>query len=501
MKRGLTWGFALFLIVSVLGCTNDEEGGTADDAADDSGDDAVDDDSGDGDIVAIDVATLTDKVRGAWVGQMAGVAWGAPTEFNYHGRIIPDSAVPEWSPDKVDGGYLQDDLYVEIPFLEAFADYGPTVGWEELGTRFRDTKFPLWHGNKAARDALRDGVAAPGSGHYSHNEHADDLDWQIEADFVGTLAPGLPAQAAEMAWRAGHVIGYGDGVYGGVFVAAMHAAAFFATSVREIAEAGVGSVPEGSTFRAAMEDVIAAKDAGLAWEDAWQVLQDRWASSDRCPDYTRWPTEAFNIDAKLNSGYVLIGLLWGNGDFSESMRIAMRCGQDSDCNPSTVGSILGNWRGLSGIPPEFTSGLTAGRKFLTTTRTLDDVVAMSVGLAQRVVLLSGGTADGTLPGDVWTFEASAPAAPILEQWPANANDPPTLWAAVTVGEDGTATFTADADDLDGILGFEWSFGDLTRAFGANVTHVYPGPGTYTAVVHVADGTGNTSWREVGVVVP
>ena len=59
---------------------------------------------------------------------------------------------------------------------------------------------------------------------------------------------------------------------------------------------------------------------------------------------------ALNIDAKLNSAYILIGLLWGNGDFAKTVEISCRCGQDSDCNPSSAASILGNFYGASGIP-------------------------------------------------------------------------------------------------------------------------------------------------------
>jgi hypothetical protein len=66
--------------------------------------------------------------------------------------------------------------------------------------------------------------------------HADDIDWQIESDFVGPMCPGQVNASIEMAWRAGHVMNCGDGVYGGVYVAAMHAKAFTALSVDEIIE-------------------------------------------------------------------------------------------------------------------------------------------------------------------------------------------------------------------------------------------------------------------------
>ena len=31
-----------------------------------------------------------DKMKAGWLGQMAGVGWGAPTEFKYRERVIPE---------------------------------------------------------------------------------------------------------------------------------------------------------------------------------------------------------------------------------------------------------------------------------------------------------------------------------------------------------------------------------------------------------------------------
>ena len=62
---------------------------------------------------------LYDKLLGGWIGQMAGVTWGAPTEFRWRGTIIPAEEFPAWQPEMINGGLRQDDLYVEIPFLDA----------------------------------------------------------------------------------------------------------------------------------------------------------------------------------------------------------------------------------------------------------------------------------------------------------------------------------------------------------------------------------------------
>jgi hypothetical protein len=48
---------------------------------------------------------------------MASVTLGAPTEFIARGRILNDAEVPAWSPEMINNGFYQDDIYVEILFF------------------------------------------------------------------------------------------------------------------------------------------------------------------------------------------------------------------------------------------------------------------------------------------------------------------------------------------------------------------------------------------------
>jgi ADP-ribosylglycohydrolase len=445
--------------------------------------------------ITISESTIVDKLKGSWVGQMAGVTWGAPTEFLFQETVIPDAVVPSWTARRVNRGFGQDDIYVEIPFLDAMKDHGVNCGWDVLGEYFRDTEFDLWHANRASRDNLRRGIPAPDSGHYIHNLHSDDIDWQIEADFVGQMCPGQVNTAIEMAWRAGHVINYGDGVYGGVFVAAMHARAYTASSVDEIIEAGRQAVPQGSKYGQVIEDVISWERQGSTWEETWQLLQDKWGDDDRCPEGANSP---FNIDAKLNGAYILIGLLYGDGDFERSMQISMQCGQDSDCNPSSVGGILGAYLGLSNIPDMWKSALdSTGRTFAYTNYTFNDAVNVNLGLAREVLRMNGGW----ISGSTWYIpRQGAVRPPILEQWPHPVNAKPNLNAWLEASEEHTVKLSASATDEDGVQAYQWFFGDLSSANGPSVSHTYRQGGTYDAVCYVTDNTGNTAWQIVRVTI-
>ena len=134
---------------------------------------------------------LYDKMMGGWIGQMVGVAWTASTEFGSAGSIRPANKFPTWKPEMIGNAYEQDDVYVEIPFLDAMKEHGAFCDPLYMSEKFADSLFNLWHANAAARKNLNAGFSWYDAGHYLINPHADDIDWQIECDFLGSMYPGL----------------------------------------------------------------------------------------------------------------------------------------------------------------------------------------------------------------------------------------------------------------------------------------------------------------------
>lgn len=296
---------------------------------------------------------LMDKIMGGWAGQTIGVVYGAPTEFKHQGVLIPDSQPISWGEgyvkywwDKKPG--LFDDIYNDLTFAEAFEDLGLDCTSADLAMRFAYADYHLAHANQAGRYNVRQGIMPPMSGNWMNNPHADDLDFQIEADFIGLMAPGMINQALEIADTVGHIMNSGDGFYGGAFVAGLYSAAFIEDSPEKILDMALSGIPSESTFYRCIDDVrkYHAKDP-KGWKQCWFETNKKWGVDTGCP---KGVFLSFNIDAKINSAYVAIGLLYGEGDFAKSIEIATRCGQDSDCNPATVGGVLGVMYGKSGIP-------------------------------------------------------------------------------------------------------------------------------------------------------
>lgn len=440
-----------------------------------------------------DQEEINDKIKGAWVGQMSGVVWGAPTEFSYRGELIPDNEIPNLDAININQAFAQDDLYVEIPFIQALQTEGLNVSVETMGEYFKETAFPLWHGNDVARTNLLNGIKAPLSGSYIYSSCCEDIDWQIEADFAGMMAPGLVNVASRMGFDYGHVVGYADGAYGGVFVDSMHSKAYTAENVTSIAITGIESVPEGSKYRAVLNDIYECYVNDYSFEQCWNMINVKWGDDDRCPREGFGPSAKFNIDAKLNGGYCLMGLLYGRNDYKEMTRLSMKCGQDSDCNPSTVASILGSLYGYEKMPNAFKRGVDFNtQKFSYTNYTLNDCIDVVEDLAKDLLIANGST----VVGNTWRLNKNETITPVeLEVW----QDMPSFEQSI-VQNGLLVKVNISTYYKHGIKGISVDYGDTYVEYGEQTQHTYASPGTYTLTLKVYGNDNSVATREFTLVI-
>lgn len=338
---------------------------------------------------------LLDKIKGGWAGQTIGCAYGGPTEFCYRGVMIPDEteiAYPEhhlqWFFDHSPG--LFDDVYMDLTFVKVFSEEGLDAPAESMAKAFAHAPYPLWHANQQARYNILHGMMPPASGHWKNNPHADCIDYQIESDFAGLMSPGMPNTVSKISDKVGHLMNYGDGWYGGVFMGAMYTLAFTNDDVETIVEQALRTIPRKSKFHRCIADVIRwYREEPNDWKRAWKLYNEKYGDDAGCPELILEPG---NIDATMNSAYVVMGLLYGHGDFGRTMEIATRCGQDSDCNPSSAAGILATMTGYSGIPEKWMPNLreVEERPFSYTTMSLRDVYRLSLDLALKNIVRNGG---------------------------------------------------------------------------------------------------------------
>jgi hypothetical protein len=347
----------------------------------------------------IDKSTLQDKIKGGWAGQTIGVTFGGPTEFRYNGTFIQDYQQIAWydgylKKTMTDWPDLYDDIYMDLTFVEVLDRVGMTAPVDSFANAFAHAKYGLWHANQAARYNILKGLKAPETGHWINNPHADDIDFQIEADFSGLMSPGMPNTAIAIGDKIGHIMNYGDGWYGGVYIGAMYSLAFTSTDINYIVNQSLKAIPQQSQFYKCIADVVKwHKMYPNDWKRTWFEIQRKWAEEVGCPEGVFSPLD---IDAKINSAYVTMGLLYGKGDFTRTLEIATRVGQDSDCNPSSAAGILGTILGYDKLPAYWKQGLKEVEDidFKYTTTSLNKVYTTSLKHALLMVKANGGSVKG-----------------------------------------------------------------------------------------------------------
>lgn len=356
---------------------------------------------------SISTDLLKDKIAGGWAGKMIGVTYGDPTEFNAMGRIYEDPI--NWKPSDIKESLGQDDIYVQLTFLMAMDKHGIDAPLKKYQEMFATAGYGLWHANMQARKNFHDSIFAPLSGEPAYNLHADDIDFQIESDYIGFMCPGMPRAASAIANRIGRIMNYGDGLYGGIFVAALYSEAFFETDINTIIEKALQSIPQSSNYYKIIKDVLRLREQYPgSWRDAWEELEKKWGDVDICG-----AGSAFNIDAKLNGAYIVMGLLYGEGDPLKTLEISTRCGQDSDCNPSNAMAVLGVIRGFSGLPEEMRKGISeyADSLFIHTSHTFNSAVNSTCNYSLDLIASNGGK----VSANNIKVKIQAPAAPQAEE--------------------------------------------------------------------------------------
>jgi len=349
-------------------------------------------------LVTLSRGALLDKIKGGWAGQAIGCTYGGPTEFRFQNTFIHDYQPLVYDRDSLrwnfeNGPGLYDDIYMDLTFVEVLEKEGLGASAEAFAAKFANAGYTLWHANQMARYNILNGIAPPQSGHWLNNPHADDIDFQIEADFAGLMSPGMPNAAAAICDRVGHIMNSGDGYYGGVYVAALYSLAFVENDVGRIVQEALRMIPPESLFAQTIQSVIRGhRENPKDWRETWFKVLRKWGEDIGCPEGV---FSSFNIDARINSAWVVLGLLFGEGDFGKTIDISARAGDDSDCNPATAGGILGTMIGYANVPEAWKQGLSAveARDFQYTTISLLEAYELSFKHALELVGRNGGVVD------------------------------------------------------------------------------------------------------------
>ena len=295
------------------------------------------------DELRLSVKEYRDKMKAGWIGQIAGVSWGAPTEFKWQDQIIPADKMPVWRPAMINDAFGQDDLYVEMTFLRSLEQYGHRRVDPPGGHRLRQQRL-----SALVREQRR--THQPAQRHRAARLEPSAVQQMPERHRLpdrGRLLGPDRARHAAGGHRSGREVRAADELRRRHVCRPVHGRAVRRGVLRERSgqarrERRSRPFRPDSQYAEMVRDLVAWYRADPNdWEATWQKCQKKYREN---PEYQK--ASNGGIDCKINGAYVLMGLLFGKRDLDQTILISCRSGMDSDCNPSSSAGVLFTTIGL-----------------------------------------------------------------------------------------------------------------------------------------------------------
>ncbi|MDR1090246.1 MAG: ADP-ribosylglycohydrolase family protein, partial [Prevotella sp.] len=284
--------------------------------------------------VTIPVEIVTDKIRGGLLGQILGNLNGIPHEMSY---INEPGDVRNYIPSLPEGARSDDDTDFEWFYVyemqknrKLMLDTGYiTQLWIERVNK------GVWFSNRFVRYLMDIGFKPPYTGYTEFNPWAEfNISGQFLCETYGLLAPAMPQTAAKIGLNYTTVAINGEPAQTTQFFTTMIATAFVENDINKILDAGIASLDNRSIIRRITDDIREwHKENPVDWKKARQLLRDKYTQENgKTRDSNGY---------ELNTGAIIAALLYGDGDFAETIKHAFNWGWDADCNAATAGTIIG----------------------------------------------------------------------------------------------------------------------------------------------------------------
>ncbi len=343
---------------------------------------------------SISKSVLQDKIKGGWAGQVIGSNLTIPDDFRSDSSLTDSSEVLSTLVRNLSTALSQnptafEDVYKDLFFVNVMEEEGISASADAFANALIHAPYPTSHASLTARYNLIHGVPPPASGHWRNNPNANCRDFQSQSDFIGLMSPGMPRAVSHLANTVGHVMNYGDGYYGGLYVANLYAHAMLKDDIQQIVELALKSIPERTEFYKAIDEIVQHhKQKPTDWEGILKKCQRRWEREDTCGlNYTR------SIDSRRNAIQLTICLLFGSGDFGKSIAVSTAIKSDGSIysQPTLLG-VLGSLHGYQEMPSRWKAELETieGRSLPYVKTTLSDAYALSFKHALQHISKNGG---------------------------------------------------------------------------------------------------------------
>lgn len=279
-----------------------------------------------------------DKLHACWIGKNIGGTIGAPYEGNRNFQDIKGFTTPQGEP------LPNDDLDLQLIWLSAMEDAGPKhITANTLSEYWINWIGPNFNEYGIAKSNLAEGLLPPMSGEIDNDRWKNSNGAWIRSEIWAALAPAASNVAVKYAVMDAMVDhGLSEGTYAEIFTASLQSAAYAESDINILLSTALEKIPE---------DCMVAKTVRLVIE-CYENKTDYRETRERVVEFNK---ELGWFQAPANLGFVVIGLLYGEGDFKKSMIYAVNCGDDTDCTAATVGATLGIIGGTAAIPEDWKS--------------------------------------------------------------------------------------------------------------------------------------------------
>lgn len=298
----------------------------------------------------ISVNALRDKIAAAWIGQMIGNIYGLPHENLYITSPGPENW-PYGYTSNLDrlklynGAYSDDDTDIEYIYLLQMEKYGCEPSYKQLKEAWMyHIRKRVALANRGALGLMHFGFTPPFTGNKNINPHWYQIDPQLINEIWSLTAPGMIKYAAGKSAWAAHITSDDWGIEPTIHYGVMYAAAFFEKDIRKLIETGLTGLPSGGRYAQTVREMIALHDRfPHDWKSARKEMARMYYEEE--PDMTKtiW-------NANLNGACGILALLYGNGDFQQTLDLACAMGFDADNQAATVAGLTGVIHGMQGLP-------------------------------------------------------------------------------------------------------------------------------------------------------
>jgi ADP-ribosylglycohydrolase len=355
----------------------------------------------------IPVTVIQDKVKGGLLGEILGDLNGLKYEMKY---IDEPGNVETYVPELLEGAWTDDDTDIEwIYILEMQRTREMMLSPQRITELWkRHINRNIWCSHQYLRQLMDIGIQPPLTGKISINPWADfNLSGQFVSETWGLISPGMPRTAARLGLHYTHVSIEGEPSQSTQMFATMISIAYLTSDIYKILDAGEAALDPKSEFLQIMRDVRRWHDENPGdWRANRKLIKEK---------YTRYDGR----DMRARNGVILNGaatiaaLLYGNGDFVETVRHAFNFGWDCDNNAAMSGAILGVIKGQQwlmsqrwNIRDRFRN---TSRDDMPTNETITGFGDRMLALTDQVIIENGGNKITVAGEPVYRLKIEQPA--------------------------------------------------------------------------------------------